>query len=229
MASTLAGIVPQQKPLEDPLAYLPCSTVIEFKKGEIIYSHDQPSQNLYLVLSGAVKVTRLTDHGGQLLLDLYRTDEFFGESSLLNLANAGEQAVCHQRATLMSWRTADVEELILKRPRLAVALLQTFGQRTMGFTGRIESLFFDPIDRRLARSLIRFAERLGTPQPDGSVMMEPLTHELLAQYVGTSREVVTCHMTNFRRLGYLKYSRKAIVVYRDALKAWLDERPAVAN
>jgi len=117
----------------------------------------------------------------------------------------------------------------MKRPRLAVALLQAFGRRSLGFTQRIESLFFDPIDRRLARSLIRFSERLGVAQPDGTVIMEPLTHELLAQYVGTSREVVTCHMTNLRRLGYLQYSRKAITLHREALTSWLDERPPVQN
>jgi len=48
-----------------------------------------------------------------------------------------------------------------------------------------------------------------------------LTHELLAQYVGTSRELVTSRMTNFRRQGYLQYTRKDITVYRDALRAWI--------
>ena len=52
--------------------------------------------------------------------------------------------------------------------------------------------------------------------------MEPLTHELLSQYVGTSREVVTCHMMSLRRLGFLQYSRKMIIIHRDAMKAWLD-------
>jgi CRP/FNR family cyclic AMP-dependent transcriptional regulator len=51
--------------------------------------------------------------------------------------------------------------------------------------------------------------------------MEPLTHELLAQYVGTSRELVTCRMTKFRRQGYLEYSRKDITLHRDVLQAWV--------
>jgi len=212
-----------QKTLEDPLAYLPCSTIQQFKRGAVIYGHGRPCDSLYLVLAGAVKITRVADHGRQVLLDLYRTDEFFGEISLMNLSNEAEQAISHQKTTLMAWPTAAIEDLIVKRPRLAVALLQAFGQRLHGLTRRMESLFFDPIDRRLALSLIRFSERLGTAQPDGSVVMEPLTHELLAQYVGTSREVVNCHMTNLRRLGYVTYSRKAIVLYRDALIAWLKQ------
>ena len=51
--------------------------------------------------------------------------------------------------------------------------------------------------------------------------MAALTHELLAQYVGTSREIVTHYMNQFRRQGYLGYSRKGISLYRDAFKEWL--------
>ena len=228
MASSFVSVA-QQERVEDALAYLPCSSVVEHKKGEMIYGHGTVCDNLYLVLSGCVKVTRLSDHGGQLLFELYRTDEFFGESGLLNLRNPSEQASAHQRSTLMCWRASDVEEIMRRQPRLAIALLQFFGQRSLVLAQRMESLFFDPIDCRLARSLLRFAERLGTEQTDGSVLMEPLTHELLAQYVGTSREVVTCHMANLRRLGYVKYSRKAIEVDKPGLRVWLDRRSGMSG
>jgi len=195
--------------------------VLEYRKGEVIYSHDQPHHDLYLVLTGTVKVTRVSDHGSQLLVDLYGTDDFFGEAAFVNPVRSLEQATAHSQTTLMAWKATDIEDMIMKRPMLAVALLQAFGQRSIGLTQRLESLSTDRIDRRLARSLIRFAERLGTPQEDGGVKMEPLTHELLAQYVGTSRELITCHMTKFRKLGYMQYSRRSIVVYRDALRAWV--------
>jgi CRP/FNR family transcriptional regulator, cyclic AMP receptor protein len=48
--------------------------------------------------------------------------------------------------------------------------------------------------------------------------MLPLTHETLAQYVGTSREIVTHYMNRLRRGGFVRYTRKNIVLYRDALK-----------
>ena len=51
--------------------------------------------------------------------------------------------------------------------------------------------------------------------------MVPFTHELLSQYVGTSREMVTHYMNQFRRQGYLRYSRKGIILYKDAFKEWL--------
>jgi CRP/FNR family transcriptional regulator len=154
-------------------------------------------------------------------LDIYQTDEFFGEPALLHLPQRAEQATAMESSRLMSWSTAEIEDIITKRPRLAVALLQLLAQRTIEFGQRIESFSVDNIARRLARSLIRFSERLGTPEPDGALRLAPFTHELLSQYVGTSREIVTHYMNQFRREGYLRYSRKGIVLYHDAFKEWL--------
>jgi CRP/FNR family transcriptional regulator len=204
MMATTARVIAPQKTLEDPLAHLPCSTILEYKKGQNIYSQEQPSTSIY-----------------QVILDIYQTDEFFGESALVNLPQRAEQATAMENTRLMTWTNAEIEDIVSKRPRLAVALLQILVQRTMEFGHRIESFSLDNIARRLARSLIRFSERLGTPEADGSVRLAPFTHELLSQYVGTSREIITHYMNQFRRQGYLRYSRKGIILYRDAFKEWL--------
>lgn len=219
--ASLARTVTPQRTLEDPLAHLPCSTIMEYKKGQTIYSQDQPSTGIYLVIEGKVKVSRMAGDGHQVVVDIYQTDEFFGESALLNLPQRTEQASALEAVKLMAWSTAEIEDIVTKRPRLAVALLQILVQRTIDFGERIESFSVDNIARRLARSLIRFSERLGTPEADGSICMAPFTHELLSQYVGTSREIVTHYMNQFRRQGYLRYSRKGITLYRDAFKEWL--------
>ena len=49
--------VASQKPLEDPLAHLPCSSIVEYKKGQMIYNQDQPSTSIYLVIEGKVQTT----------------------------------------------------------------------------------------------------------------------------------------------------------------------------
>lgn len=79
--------VPSQRPLEDPLAHLPCSTILEYKKGQVIYNQDQPSTSIHLVIDGKVKVCRLADDGRQVVVDIYQPDEFFGESAFLGLRN----------------------------------------------------------------------------------------------------------------------------------------------
>jgi CRP/FNR family transcriptional regulator len=222
MATSSFAVAPQ-KQLEDPLAHLPCSNIVEYRKGQLIYNQDQPSTNIFLVIDGKVKVSRLAADGHQVVVDIYQPDEFFGESAFLNLPHRAEQASALEDTRLMAWTASEIEDIVMKRPRLAVALLQILTQRTIDFTRRIEGFSVDNISRRLARSLLRFSERLGTQEDDGSVRMAPFTHELLSQYVGTSREIVTHYMNQFRRLGYLRYSRKGITLHRDALRGWLLE------
>ncbi|MDQ6666386.1 MAG: Crp/Fnr family transcriptional regulator [Acidobacteriota bacterium] len=223
MATTSTTFAQPDQILEDPLAHLPCSTIVECKKGQAVYNQDQPSNSIYLVIDGKVKVCRLADDGRQVVVDIYQPDEFFGESAFLNLPARNEIAIALENTKVMTWTTAEIEEVVQRRPRLAIALLQLLVQRSMDFGLRIESFSVDNIARRLARTLIRFSERLGTPTEDGSVQMMPFTHELLSQYVGTSREIVTHYMNQFRRQGYLRYSRKGILLYRDAIKEWLKQ------
>jgi len=211
----------QQRSLEDPLAHLPCSTILEYKKGQTIYDQDQPSSSIYLVIGGKVKVCRIAEDGRQVVVDIYQADEFFGESSFLGKSNRAELAIALEGTKLMTWTTAEIEDISMRRPKLAVALMQLLVQRSVDFAERIESFSVDNIARRLARTLIRFSERLGMRSEDGSIQMIPFTHELLSQYVGTSREIVTHYMNLFRRQGYLRYSRKGILLYRDAMKDWL--------
>jgi CRP/FNR family cyclic AMP-dependent transcriptional regulator len=226
MATSPMALAAQQGLLEDPLAHLPCSSILQYRKSQVIYDQDQPSTSIYLVIEGKVKVCRLAGDGHQVVVDIYQTDEFFGESAFLSSAKRDEQAIAIEGTKVMAWTTSEIEDLVTRRPRLAIALLQILVQRSIEFGHRIESFSVDNIARRLARTLIRFSERLGQVGEDGSVQMMPFTHELLSQYVGTSREIVTHYMNQFRRQGYLRYSRKGILLYRDALRDWLRQSAA---
>src|ERR1035441_304882 len=93
MATSPTVFAPQtQKALEDPLAHLPCSSIVEFKKGQMVYNQDQPSRNIYLIIEGKIKVCRMADDGHQVVVEIYQPDEFFGESALLTLPHRCEQA-----------------------------------------------------------------------------------------------------------------------------------------
>jgi CRP-like cAMP-binding protein len=220
-ALSKALVIP--KVLEDPLAWLPCSTIQTFRKDETIYSPDLPSRNLCLLIDGKVKICRTAETGSHtVLVDIYHADEFFGESALIG-ALSTESAIALEDTKLMTWRAEEIERLSLERPRLALALVQLLVQRATDFERRIESFAFDSIQRRLARALIRFAERLGSPAENGMVQMIPFTHELLAKYVGTSREIITQYMNQFRQQGYVLYSRQRIALNVDALQGRLDQ------
>jgi CRP-like cAMP-binding protein len=187
----------------------------------MIYSPDNLSDRLYLVVAGTVGISQMAEDGSEILLEIVRPDELFGESAFLDVPSRSERAAAIEKAKLMTWAISDMENLVTKRPRLAVALLQILAQRNADFTRRIESFATETIERRLARSLLRFSERLGSLENDGSVRMMPFTHKMLSRYVGTTREVVTQHMNRFRKQGYVSYSRHGINLYREPLRTVL--------
>ena len=218
----IAPIARRCHALEDPLEYLPCSSIIAYKKGQLIYQQNEPNTSLYLIVEGKVKVSFIADNGGQGILDIYQQDEFFGESAFLNLTRQGEQATAMESTLLMTWSIAVIEDVIMRRPRLAVSLMQLMAQRSIYLAQRIESFSRDTIGRRLGRALIRFSERFGTKADDGSICMPPFTHEVLSQYVGTTRETLSHSMIQFRLKGFIKYSRREIILY-GSLREWTNQ------
>src|ERR1700681_4423966 len=102
------AVVAPQRALEDPLAHLPCSTILEYKKSQVIYNQDQPSTSMYLVIDGKGKVCRLADDGRQCVVDIYQPDEFCGESAVLGLAQRTEIAVALENTKVMTWTTNEI-------------------------------------------------------------------------------------------------------------------------
>ena len=67
-------------------------------------------------------------------------------------------------------------------------------------------------------ALVQLADMLGTPMEDGSTRIGSLTHNTIAEFVGTSREIVTFQMNRLRKLGLIRYSRRFIDVYTQAIR-----------
>lgn len=202
---------------EDALVYLPRKAVMHFARGQTIYDESRPSAGLYLVVQGRVKVCSTVEDGSQVISGLYHADDFFGESAFLGGDASGERAIALDNASTMCWSVAEVEDQIQRQPKLGVALIQMLVGRCMDFEERLQSLALDKTPERVALSLVRLAMRHGKRFEDGSLRIPPLTHQFLSEYVGTSREIVTFQMSHLRRQGFVRYSRKGIDVYPEAL------------
>jgi CRP-like cAMP-binding protein len=206
---------------EDALVYLPRKGLVEYRRGQIIYDEDHPSGGLYLVVHGRVKVSITVEDGSQTVTGIFCGDDFFGECSLIGDTNHQERATALETATLMSWTATEIEEQIERQPKLGMALIQMLVGRCLDFEERLQSLALDKTPERIARNLIRFAERIGTRGADAAVRIPPFTHQVLSEYVGTSREMVTFQMNHLRQQGFLRYSRKGIEVFAEALEEHL--------
>ncbi len=208
-------------PYEDPLTYLPRKPIQEFGKGRVIYSSEKPSDRLYLVVLGRVKITTTSGDGCETIGRIVCPEGLFGEAALVG-GRTSESAVALDTATLMAWTRNDIEQQIEREPQLGIALSQYLVRQCMALQDRIESMAVHKTPERVMVALVQLAEMLGTGMPDGSTRVASLTHHTIAEYVGTSREIVTFQMNRLRRLGLIRYSRRFIDVYvpamRDALR-----------
>lgn len=215
---------------EDPLTYLPRKPVLEIAKGRTIYDSREPNDKLYVVILGRVKISHSDDDGTQTIARIICAEGLFGESALIGSGTRSETAIALDNVTLMAWTRNEVEANIEREPRLGIALSQHLVQQCIDLQDRIESMAVYKTPERVMLALIRLAETLGTEMSDGSIRLPSLTHHTIAEYVGTSREIVTFQMNRLRRMALLRYSRKFIDVYVQAMKDALrsgDIHPAV--
>lgn len=222
------GLVCSGEP-SDILDYLPHSTLMRYPAGKTIYTRGQPAIHLYLVVSGRVRIFRTVPRHHSLILDVYGRDEIFGESALLDTGFRSDAAVTLETTKLMMWTAEEIRNVVRVRPQVGLALGEVLTQRLIDYGNRIESLAADDISERLARVLILWAERMGHGLADGSVQINGLGHELLAQYVFASRASVTHWLMVFRRKGMLDYSRSRIRIQPSALTDWLQVRTGDAE
>lgn len=203
---------------EDPLTYLPRKPVQEFAKRRIIYDPQQPSDHLYVVILGRVKITNIGDDGGQLVARIVSPEGLFGESCLVGGNQRHEAAVALDNVTLMSWSANDIETQIEREPRLGLALSQYLVRQCIELQDRIESMAVYKTPERVMLALVQLADSLGSPMADGSTRVPALTHHTIAEFVGTSREIVTFQLNRLRRLGMLRYSRKHMDIYTGSIQ-----------
>jgi CRP/FNR family transcriptional regulator, cyclic AMP receptor protein len=208
---------------EDPLTYLPRKSVQEFAKGRVIYSPQQPTEKLHLVVLGRVKVSSKAEDGNEIISRIICPEGLFGESVLVG-GRESESAVALDGATLISWTREEIEQQVEREPRLGLALTQYLVRQCIALQDRIESMAVHKTPERVMMALSQLARTAGKPLPDGTTRLGSLTHRTLAEYVGTSREIVTFQMNRLRRLGLIRYTRRYIDIYTHAIEEMLRQQ-----
>jgi len=201
----------------DLSAHLPRRPLQEFARGSTIYSPEQPSRNLYLVVAGRVKVSGALN-GGVVVCCIAHKGGLFGESALVGAQDRSESAVALDPVTLMSWTRDEIEQQVERNPQLGLALAQYLAKQCLELNERMESLMVHKTPERVMLALAQFASKTGVRTGDGSTRVESLTHKTMAEYVGTSREVVTFQLNRLRKLGLISYSRKYIDISAERLE-----------
>jgi len=209
----------------DALNYLPSTRILDFPRRCAIYEPTRASSRLYLVLAGRVKLFSTAESGAQTLLRIVGAEEFFGEAALVPSDHSvRETAVAIDPVQAMCWTAEEVQERIDKEPRLALALCEYFGRHNALLRERITTIANYKTGPRVAFALLQLARSNGASTPQGAQRITGLTHQAIADYVGTSREIVTSELNRLRRLGYVSYSRLYTDIFASALSEWMRQQ-----
>jgi len=203
--------------VRDVAALLPPNAEQQFNRKGIIYDSNESCKRLYQVRWGRVMLSSGLHDGRPLATRIVGVNGLFGEGVLAAFPDHSESAVALDATCVFSWSRNEIEEIVNREPGIGLSLTAYFVKRCVELNTRLEDIAFRKTPERVLSSLLHLAETLGTPA-GGGVRLAALTHQTLADYVGTSREIVTAHLTAFRRAGLLKYSRQHIDIDSAAVR-----------
>lgn len=185
-----------------------------YPKNSVILFEDDPGDALYVVLSGQVKVVLIGEDGREVILSILRDGDFFGEMSLIDDQPRSAHVIATEDSNLLVLRRDDFRRSIEESPRIALGLLRALSRRLRRADDKIGSLALLDVNGRVARLLLELAD-----EHDGSHIPRTVTHHMIAQMVGSSRETVSRTMRELADRGHVQVTRKAIILQdRPALK-----------
>ena len=163
----------------------------DYEKGQMILLEESTGETFFIMTSGTVKVTRLSDDGREVILALLGESDFFGEMSLLDGEGRSANIVANEDAEVMTLSRRDFLECLETYPKIAIALLEELAVRIRKSDQQIESLSLSDSEQRIGITLIRLAEERGTIKR-GDVTVQNLPYQQdIANMAGTSRETVS--------------------------------------
>ncbi len=188
---------------------------VQFKKGSIIFHKTDMSTDLYIVDKGALKAVLSDDEGDEMVLARFEQGAFFGELSLLDGKGRSATIVADTDAELSVLSQSDLQGLLNKDPRIAIAMMTTLVERLRKADEKIESLAFHEVAERLIRALLDGATR--DDNNEGFLKRGKVTHKELAGMIGSSREAVSKCMKTLATSGVIKEAEGHLLIAENAL------------
>ncbi len=190
---------------DDELAALEGSiTTIPCAPGKIFYAPEDVGEALFILKQGKVQLYRISADGRKLVTNTLGPGTIFGEMTLMGQGMYDSFAEATEECHVCKMNRDRLEQLLLDKPEVALRILEVIGRRLLEVEARLEDLAFKTVAGRFASLLLLMKEQ-GTT-------IRGLTHQNLADDIGTHRETATQTLTKFRAMGLLDTGRKRIEI-----------------
>ncbi|WP_256220618.1 Crp/Fnr family transcriptional regulator [Streptomyces sp. CC53] len=186
-----------------------------YSAGELLHSPAQPSEVLFILKKGRVRVFRVSTEGRALTCAIITPGTIFGEMVLLGQRMYDNYAEALDDVTVCVMSRADVHRFLLSDARVSARITEILGRRLADLEQRLSDTVFKNVAQRIATTLLTLttAQRPAGPLRPGTRHPQiSLTHEQLAALAGTSRETATKVLHEFADRGLLRQARGHITV-----------------
>ncbi|MGQ0654033.1 MAG: Crp/Fnr family transcriptional regulator [Betaproteobacteria bacterium] len=218
MAATVSTAVLKAVPLfasfpEDQLRML--STMVMRRsapRSTTIMAGGDPTDSLYIVLSGRLKVMMSDSEGKEVILSILGPGEFFGEMGLIDDEPRSASVVTMEPCELLSVSKRDFNKCLAENFEMAMAVMRGLVRRLREADRKIGSLALLDVYGRVARLLLDMAENVNGEK----VVTKRLPKQDIAKMIGASREMVSRVMKDLQMGGYIEM-RGSQIVLRDTI------------
>jgi len=189
-----------------------------YAKGEAVFRVGDPGAHVYFLETGRVKIFQPADSGREVILWFCLAGEIFG---LAEVARGGGGRVVSAQACEASKVLAVSQDafrgFVAARPKAALLSMQVLSSRLRGLSDVLVNLVADDVHTRIAKLILRLGARYG--RRDGRVIHLdiPLTHQEIADMVGTTRQTVTSTLSRLKRQGVLSIDTHRIDIESEEL------------
>ncbi len=172
-----------------------------------IYLPAEEADSVYLLAKGMVKVSHLTDDGKESILAFIEAGELFGEFAIFDGNERDEYVEAVEATTVVMIPAEEMHRLMAENADFAFTITKMVGLRRQRIERRLKNLLFMPNRARLVHLLIDLAEQFGVHTNDGIRLRVKLSHQDMANLIGTTRESVTVVLGRLRSEGSVECGR----------------------
>jgi CRP/FNR family transcriptional regulator, cyclic AMP receptor protein len=186
------------------IAKNPGAMIADYSENQIVYAQGDPADSLYYGVTGAVKVSVISEHGREGIVALLGPGSFFGESCLDGHALRTSTVTATTICRIARFRADMIARAIADDPAFTRIFLKFLLGRTAKLKSDLLDQLFNSSEKRLARILLTLSNA-GIESQSNSIPF-PVNQEVLANMVGTTRSRINQFMNKFRKLGYVEYN-----------------------
>ncbi|MEB3100315.1 Crp/Fnr family transcriptional regulator [Ferviditalea candida] len=189
------------------------------KKNTMIYQPEDPSDYVYLIKKGSVRLMRLADSGQQITLSIVKEGMIFGEGDVLNEKTYSHYAETIENSSICYIHKSDFKDLLKKYEEVNKLILNILYRRWREAQQQIENLAFHDVRQRLISILRRFSNDYGQEYNqnglNGTLINVKVSQDKLADFCGTSRESINRTMKEMKSEGLLDMVGRNILLKPD--------------